>query len=82
MNSDCFHLVDIALLVTHRKRGIGRRLIQQLIDKCETNSNVLYIPVLRGNPALRLYQRMGLKETSTYAAYIQMEWTPGAGRPA
>jgi len=32
--------------------------------------------VLRGNPALRLYERLGFKETGSDPMYIQMQWEP------
>jgi ribosomal protein S18 acetylase RimI-like enzyme len=75
------HLVDIALLAAHRNRGIGRRLIQELMDECEAGGGVLRLQVLRGNPALRLYRRMGFVETGADAMYIQLAWTP-AGSPS
>jgi GNAT superfamily N-acetyltransferase len=74
-------LIDIALLAAHRNRGIGRWLIQRLMDECRRNSEVLTLQVLQGNPAQRLYQRMGLRETSADAMYIQMEWAPGSVLP-
>jgi len=80
--SESMHLVDIALLASHRNRGIGTRLIRELIDDCQSTGSVLRLQVLRGNPALHLYQRMGFTETSADEMYIQMAWTPGGGRSA
>jgi len=44
------HLVDIALLGAHRNRGLGTRLIRQLMDECEVGGAALHLHVLRGNP--------------------------------
>jgi GNAT superfamily N-acetyltransferase len=76
------HLVDIALLAAHRNRGIGRRLIRELMDQCEARRSDLRLNVLRGNPALRLYLRMGFIETGADAMYIQLAWTPASGDSA
>jgi|SRR5580658_5951795 GNAT superfamily N-acetyltransferase len=69
-------LVDIALLAEFRNRCIGTQIIQEAIAACERNGCVLRLQVLRGNPALRLYLRIGFRETSSDAMYIQMERTP------
>jgi len=69
-------LVDIALLAEFRNRCIGTQIIQEAIAVCERNGCVLRLQVLRGNPALRLYLRIGFRETSSDAMYIQMERTP------
>lgn len=52
--SEGMRLVDIALLASHRNRGIGTRLIQQLMDDCRAFGSALRLQVLRGNPAKRL----------------------------
>jgi ribosomal protein S18 acetylase RimI-like enzyme len=70
------HLVDIALLTAHRNRGIGTRLIQQMLDECAASNCPLALSVLQGNPALRLYQRLGFHQTSADPMYIQMAWLP------
>jgi ribosomal protein S18 acetylase RimI-like enzyme len=79
-------LVDIALLSTYRNRGIGAQLIQQLMDDCDGAGCVLRLQVLRGNPAQRLYERLGFRETSTEtgaaAMYIEMARAPEPGRIA
>jgi len=62
--ADGIHLVDIALLASHRNHGLGT------------------LHVLRGNPALRLYQRLGFEETAADAMYIQMAWKPGSEAPS
>jgi ribosomal protein S18 acetylase RimI-like enzyme len=80
-NSQGMHLVDISLLDAYRGRGIGTQLIQQLMDDCQAKRCELRLHVLRGNPAFRLYRRMGFRESSADPMYIQMAWAPLAGRP-
>ena len=62
-------LVDIALAAAYRNRGIGAGLIQKLMDDCRRKSCALHLNVMRGNPAHRLYQRMGFRETGADAAF-------------
>ena len=76
------HLVDVALLAAHRNRGIGTRLIQELMDECVASDCPLNLWVMQGNPAQRLYVRMGFRETSSDPMYIQMAWAPETGRSA
>lgn len=73
-------LVDIALVAACRNRGIGTRLIQQLTDECASGSSAVILQVLRGNPAQRLYRRIGFRESGADAMYITMRWTAADGR--
>jgi GNAT superfamily N-acetyltransferase len=77
--ADGLHLVDIALLAPHRNHGLGTRLIRELMEQAEAAGSALHLHVLRGNPAHRLYQRLGFAETAADAMYIQMAWKPGSG---
>ena len=44
----------------HQRRGIGRRLIEESIARLDSNGvHELHLAVSRGNPAARLYQRLG-----------------------
>jgi ribosomal protein S18 acetylase RimI-like enzyme len=70
-------LVDIALLPEQRGRGIGGNLIRQLIGQCDQEKLPLRLQVAKGNPALRLYQRLGFIRTGEDQMYIQMERPPG-----
>ena len=69
-------LIDIALLEDHRNRGIGTELLRQLLQKCKSQGRTLRLQVLQGNPAVRLYQRMGFLQYGADPMYVQMEWIP------
>jgi len=44
----------------HQRRGIGQRLIEESIARLNSNGvHELHLAVTRGNPAVRLYQRLG-----------------------
>ncbi len=70
-------LIDIALMPEYRKKGIGGDLIRQLIEQCNEQKLPLRLQVLRSNPALRLYERLGFIRTAEDQIYIQMERQPG-----
>ena len=45
---------------SHQRRGIGQRLIEESIARLNSNGvHELHLAVTRGNPAVRLYQRLG-----------------------
>jgi len=66
-------LVDIALLAEHRGKGIGGELVSELIEQCRRDGIPLKLQVLKTNPALRLYERLGFLQTGEDQMYIQME---------
>lgn len=53
------HLADIALLPAFRGRGIGTRLLAQVIGEADRRRVPTTIQVDRTNPAQRLYARLG-----------------------
>jgi ribosomal protein S18 acetylase RimI-like enzyme len=70
-------LVDIALLAEYRGRAIGGDLLHDLIQRCTHAGVPLRLQVLKNNPALRLYQRLGFINTGEDQMYIQMERQAG-----
>ncbi len=69
-------LIDIALLEECRNLGIGTELIRELLRQCGSEHRALHLRVLQGNPAIRLYERLGLVQSSADSMYVQMEWHP------
>lgn len=69
--------VDIALLPQHRSGGIGTMLIQALLDEAAKAGKPFRISVVRSNPALHLYERLGFKNTSESPTHFMMEWVAG-----
>lgn len=70
------HLIDIALLEEHRNHGVGTHLLCELFEQCRTRGDTLRLQALKGNPATRLYRRLGFLEAGADAMYVQMEWNP------
>ena len=78
-NPSEIRLIDLALLEDFRNRGIGASLLHPLIEECHVSGLPLRLSVLRGNPAIRLYARLGLLATGADELYVQMELGPAGG---
>jgi GNAT superfamily N-acetyltransferase len=70
-------LVDIALLPEFRNRGLGGQWISGLIREARAAGLPLRLSVLHGNPAGRLYERLGFVPKSAGPMYIEMEHHAG-----
>ena len=67
------HLVDIALLSEYRNRGLGARLIGELVAESKKAGIPVGLQVLKNNPAIHLYERLGFVRTGEDDLYYQME---------
>jgi ribosomal protein S18 acetylase RimI-like enzyme len=67
-------LVDISILPEHRSAGSGAALIRGLQEEAEREGIPLRLQVMKNNPALRLYERLGFKVIEDAGAYFQMEY--------
>jgi ribosomal protein S18 acetylase RimI-like enzyme len=67
------HLVDVALLSPFRGQGVGTQLVAELCRKARAEDLPLRLSVQAGNPARRLYERMGFVSTGSDGMYIAME---------
>jgi len=74
------HLIDISLLSDQRNQGIGRALIQDLLDQSAQIQKHVTLHVQQGNPAIHLYRRMGFFVTGEQDIYTRMEWQPSSVR--
>lgn len=69
-------LVDISLLADQRGRGVGTRLLGELIAEARERGCRVRLHVARGNPALRLYQRVGFSVVAQDEVNLAMECDP------
>jgi GNAT superfamily N-acetyltransferase len=63
---DCIYLGDIQLDREYRNKGIGTSLIESVIRSAIVANKPVRLRVLRGNPAKKLYIRLGFKEVETF----------------
>jgi ribosomal protein S18 acetylase RimI-like enzyme len=65
-------IMDIALLPQFRGRGIGTRLVRELLEEARASGRSVSIHVERGNPARRLYERLGFHAVREHGIYVLM----------
>jgi ribosomal protein S18 acetylase RimI-like enzyme len=65
-------IVDIALLPTHRGRGVGTALLRDLLAEADATGKRVTIHVERFNPALRLYERLGFSVVEDKGVHLLM----------
>lgn len=71
------HLIDIALLPEARGSGVGRALLEDLIEAADAAGKGVSIYVERMNPAMRLYLRLGFVKVDEHGIYDLMERPAG-----
>jgi GNAT superfamily N-acetyltransferase len=73
-------LVDVALLPAFRGKGIGTRLLAELIVEAKGRGVPLTIHVELFNPARRLYERLGFTPVEEHGVHVLMERLPEAAQ--
>ena len=69
-------IVDIALLPRCRGRGIGRVLLQEILDEGQATGKRVVIYVESFNPARHLYDRLGFEHVDDNGVYHHLIWSP------
>jgi len=72
------HIIDIAFLGEHRRRGLGTAVMQDLCDEAAAGAKAVAIYVEKNNPAMRLYHRLGFVRVDDHGIYDFMRATPPA----
>ncbi|WP_121353949.1 GNAT family N-acetyltransferase [Flavisolibacter nicotianae] len=68
-------IIDIALLPEWRNRGIGKRILMDVLDLAKSMGSSVTIHVESFNPAMKLYERLGFVLVSkTNGVYHLFEW--------
>ncbi|MBD2843603.1 GNAT family N-acetyltransferase [Paenibacillus sp. IB182496] len=67
-------VVDLSLLPELRGQGIGTALLQEVLRQAAVAKKPCRLQVTAGNPARRLYERLGFRTTGADEIYEQMEW--------
>lgn len=73
---DEIRLIDIALLPEFRGKGIGGKLLSEILAEAKRRDVLVRIHVEMNNPALHLYKRLGFRSIEEQGIYFLMEWQP------
>lgn len=65
------YLNRLCIVPEHQGNGIGTAIIQEMIAS-NGKSNLIRLQVFPRNPALKLYQRLGFRETKRTPTHIHM----------
>jgi ribosomal protein S18 acetylase RimI-like enzyme len=65
-------LADLEILPAWRGKGLGTALIRETIAESKRLGRPLSLQVLKGNRALRLYERLGFRVVGETATHVQM----------
>jgi ribosomal protein S18 acetylase RimI-like enzyme len=76
---DEFRVIDIALMPPQRGKGIGGRIMQDIIDRAAQAHKAVRIHVEKNNPAMQFYRRLGFTKVEDQGVYDLMEWATGKG---
>lgn len=77
-----FHVDQIHLVKRFRNRGIGSHLIKALLERAGAAGRAVGLNVIRGNPAISLYRRLGFRVVGEDEEKLRMRWEPARARPA
>lgn len=69
-------IIDISLLPSYRNKGIGTRILNELIIESEKTGKKLTLHVEVNNPVQKLYKRHGFTIAENKGAYLFMERIP------
>ena len=69
-------LMAIIVKSAMRGKGVGTLLIEQIKRRAKEtfHMEMLLLEVYDGNPAIRLYERMGFKQYGSHRGFIKEEW--------
>lgn len=76
---DDIRLVDIALLKQYRNKGIGTKLIHDLVEESDKTHVPLSLHVEYYNRVISLYERLGFKKEGESGVYHYMRRLPTSG---
>lgn len=69
-------IMDIALMPDRRNRGIGTRLLNEILDEARATGSTVTLHVESDNPAQRLYRRLGFQLIEHRGVYDFLGWDP------
>ncbi|MFN8193563.1 MAG: GNAT family N-acetyltransferase [Nocardioidaceae bacterium] len=67
-----FHVVDMAVLPEHQRRGLGDRVLTRLLDRiAEEAPPDAYVSLMSDPPGRRLYERHGFAESQRSVGMVR-----------
>jgi ribosomal protein S18 acetylase RimI-like enzyme len=77
-----FHIVDMAVLPEHQRRGLGDAVLDELLDRIRRDAPLgAWVTLLADPPGRRLYARHGFTDTAPDSIGMALRTAPRAGTP-
>ncbi len=76
--NDAIYLRELVIDPDFQHRGIGTRIIRDVIDRAITHGVPVRLRTHIVNRAANLYRRMGFQETERTESHLLLEWNHGA----
>ena len=70
--TDSIHGVDLSVLPIYRNLGVGTKVLTKLFDECSDRRVPFTLSVIKTNPAVRLYERLGLRIDGDLGTHYSM----------
>jgi RimJ/RimL family protein N-acetyltransferase len=74
--ADELSILDIALLPVWRNRGLGTQIIREIQAEAHAGQVPVTLHVAVGNPARRLYERLGFRMVKSDGQHLRLRWQP------
>lgn len=72
---DEVRVIDISLMPNHRRKGIGSKIIKDVMERGRLLQLPVRLHVARFNPALSWYSKMGFQQIGETDMTFLMEWS-------
>lgn len=79
-NADGITLAQIHIEAPHRSRGIGTRLLRDLLSDARAKGKPVSLSVVKHNPAQALYERLGFQIVGQDETKLHMRYQHGRSR--
>lgn len=76
VNNEDIYLGEIQICSEYQNRGIGTQLLRSIIKKSQITNCRIWLKVIKGNPAINLYQRLGFKIFQESTTHLYLEFLP------
>ncbi len=73
---DRLHIVDLVVAGDARRRGVGTAAVRAVLDRAAACGQPVTLKVRVGNPALRIYARLGFERVGADPVYAEYAWSP------
>lgn len=75
-------VVDLCISSAYRGRGVATQLLSELQQEAAAKAAMITLSVDHGNPARRLYKRLGFQEIASDALQVEMHWRATGSKSA